>query len=79
MGTESNAVKFLFAARAADVSFHNNVTLGRQNLFPNARELQDLFRLFKIEEDAEGFLSESRGYAEVDEQALLNAGNVLPA
>jgi hypothetical protein len=67
-----NICKVLFAAQAADVSFRKTNTLGRQNFFPTAKEPQALFRVFKIEQNAELFLSGSKGYAE-DFFTLLGA------
>ena len=76
MGIDNNAVKLLFAAQAADVSFRQTLTLGRQNFFPNANTLQDLFGLFRIERDGGAFLAESKGYAE-EFFKLLGADEVV--
>src|SRR6476646_4409841 len=45
MGLDSDGAKFLFAARAAGVSFCNTATLGRQNFFPAPAHLQQLLDL----------------------------------
>ena len=64
MGLDSDGTKFLFAARAAGVSFRNTATLGRQNFFPEPAQLQRLLDLQKPGLSAKEFLADSRGYAE---------------
>lgn len=64
MGIDNNSAKFLFAARAAGVSFQNVATLGRQNFSPDTRELQGLLKLGKRDLSADRLLADSHGYAE---------------
>ncbi len=64
MGLDSDGTKFLFAARAAGVSFRNTATLGRQNFFPEPAQLQRLLDLQEPGLSAKEFLADSRGYAE---------------
>jgi len=64
MGLDSDGAKFLFAARAAGVSFCNTATLGRQNFFPAPAHLQQLLDLQQPRLSAGEFLATSQGYAE---------------
>jgi SAM-dependent methyltransferase len=64
MGIDNNGMKFLFAAGAAGVSFRKTATLGRQNFFPDAAELQKLLDARKPGLSAGAFQEESHGYAE---------------
>jgi len=64
MGLDSDGTKFLFAARAAGVSFRQTATLGRQNFFPAPSHLQRLLDLEKSGISAGEFLADSDGYAE---------------
>jgi hypothetical protein len=64
MGLDNDGTKFLFAARAAGVSFRNTATLGRQNFFPEPAQLQRLLDLEKPGLSAKQFLGDSGGYAE---------------
>lgn len=64
MGLDSDGTKFLFAARAAGVSFQSTAMLGRQNFFPEVRQLQRLLDLREAGLSATQFLTDSKGYAE---------------
>jgi len=64
MGLDSDGAKFLFAARAAGVSFRHTAMLGRQNFFPAISHLQRLLDLRQKGLSAAEFLTDSKGYAE---------------
>jgi len=64
MGLDSDGTKFLFAARAAGVSFQSTAMLGRQNFFPAVPQLQRLLDLRVKRLSATEFLADSKGYAE---------------
>ncbi len=64
MGLDSDGTRFLFAAKAAGVSFQRTAMLGRQNFFPAVSALQELLDLRQPELSAARFLAESNGYAE---------------
>ena len=64
MGLDSSGTTFLFAARAAGVSFRKTATLGRQGFAPETAILQKLLDSREPGHSAEGFLKESGDYAE---------------
>ncbi len=64
MGLDSDGTKFLFAARAAGVSFQRTAMLGRQNFFPTVAHLQKLLERHTPGVSADQFLADSEGYAE---------------
>ncbi len=64
MGLDSTGTTFLFAARAAGVSFRKTATLGRQGFAPEAATFQKLLDSREAGHSAERFLRESGDYAE---------------
>lgn len=64
MAIDTYGLPFLFAAKAAGVSFAKTGTLGRQGFFPDERTLQRCFDRLGIAENARRFLAESQSYSE---------------
>ena len=64
MATDTYGLPFLFAAKAAGVSFSKAGTLGRQGFFPDEGTLQRCFDRRGIAENARQFLAASQGYSE---------------
>ena len=64
MAIDTYGLPFLFAAKAAGVSFAQTGTLGRQGFFPDARTLQRCLDLVGMPEDARRLVAESQNYSE---------------
>ncbi len=64
MGIDNSALKFLFAAQAAGVSFEKTATLGRQGFAPDASILQQLLDSRQAKLSATQFVTESSNHAE---------------
>ncbi|MGI8438572.1 MAG: class I SAM-dependent methyltransferase [Chthoniobacterales bacterium] len=64
MGIDNDGLKFLFATRAAGVSFRHTATLGRQGFSPSQDVLQKLLDSFGDGASASALLDQSKGFAD---------------
>jgi hypothetical protein len=67
MGLDTNGIKFLLSSRRKGVSFRSTLMVGRQILNLDFREFRENlqgFSLYQSDNQVEGFLADSGGYAE---------------